>query len=472
MKRKLAVLFLLPVFLTVSLFFAPPPVNALVTHTVAAGDSLYKIAQRYRTTVDQLKTQNGLKSDMIYVGQVLTIPGSGTSPGGARVHVVARGESLYLIAKKYGSTVSELKRLNNLTGDMIYVGQRLTIGGGSQTPPSQERTEALIVGYYTDDEGYLPSSSWSALAHMDSMTWVAPFWFRLNQYDASDIEKAGKFTDAEARRLIDTAHAKGVPVLPVIHNFLYPDKSLTKDLVTQMMSTPQSRQKCISNIIKLLQHYGFDGVNMDFEGIRVSDRSNLSLFYQELGDALRARGFIFSVAIPAKSSDNPYITWTAPYDYQAIGRAADKVVLMMYNEHGYPGSGPGPVSSIGFNRGVVNYALTTMPAQKIILAEPVFGFDFNLDTDKYFYLSHELAMQRVRDYGAIPVFDQTTQTPYFRYTDPGSGQRHEVWYENAMSIKSKLDLVKQHGLAGAAFWRLGMEDPAIWPAIKEKVIVK
>lgn len=472
MKKRLLSFLLLPTVLMLGFFRFPLPASALVSYTVIPGDSLFKIAQKYYTTVEQLKTQNGLSSDSIYAGQVLTIPDSGSVPGG-QIHVVAQGESLFLIAQRYKTSVAELKRLNHLTGDFIYVGQKLMVGEVSTQPPvGQERPEAFIVAYYTEEEGNLPSSSWSTLAHMQSLTWVAPFWFRLNQYNAADIEKADKFTDTQVRQLVSTSHAKGVLVLPVIHNFLYSDKTLTKDLVTQMISTPESRATCINNIISLIRYYGFDGVNMDFEGVRVSDRDNLSVFYQELGDRLRARGYVFSVAVPAKSSDSMHITWSAPYDYRAIGQAADKVVLMMYNEHGYPGSGAGPVSSIGFNRGVIDYALTQMPSEKIILAEPVFGFDFNLETGRYSYLSHELAMQRVRDFKAIPVFDQASQTPYFTYTDPGTGQRHEVWYENFSSLKSKLDLIRQYRLAGVALWRLGMEDPSIWSAIREKVSIK
>jgi spore germination protein YaaH len=422
LKRRLVTLLLLPVLLAAGSLPIPAPVSAQVSYTVVAGDSLYKIARQFQVTTEQLKAQNGLKNQDVFVGQVLGIPTTGSAPEGTAVHRAGRGDT-------------------------------------------------VIVGYYTDKEDNLESSSWSATSHLQSLSWLAPFWFRLNRYDATDIEKAGSFTDEEARRLVNEAHSKGVPVIPVIHNFLYPDKSLTPELVTRMMATPQTRSACINNIVRLIQFYRFDGVNMDFEGIRVSDRDNLSKFYQELGDRLRAGGYTFSVAVPAKSADSMHIKWSAPYDYKAIGRAADKVVLMMYNEHGFPGSGAGPVSSIGFNQAVVKFAMTQMPPQKIILAEPVFGFDFNLNTTRYAYLSHEMVMQRMRDFKAAPVFDPESQCPYYKYTDPTTGQRHEVWYENYASLNSKLNLVRQYDLSGVALWRLGMEDPRIWTTISDRVNV-
>ncbi len=340
----------------------------------------------------------------------------------------------------------------------------------SSTDHTGTPIEALVVGYYTEKEGHLPSSFVSATENLESISMLAPFWFRLNQYDCTDLESTDGFNEEEAHRLVAIAHNNNVQVLPVIHNFLYKDKSLTQDLVTEMLATPKSRNDCIGNIINLLGYYNFDGVNMDFEGIRLEDRDNLSLFYTELGDRLREEGYIFSAAIPAKDNDlhNP---WAAPYDYEVIGEATDLVMLMMYNEHGFPGSGPGPISSIGFNSSVINYAIDRIAPHKIILAEPVFGFDFNLRTGGYAYLSYELAMERLENYKAEAFFDPKSQTPFFRYID-AANQVHEVWYEDRLSLLSKLNLIGEHSLGGIALWRLGMEDPGAWQAIQEKIIVK
>ncbi|MFW6270270.1 MAG: glycosyl hydrolase family 18 protein, partial [Bacillota bacterium] len=57
-------------------------------------------------------------------------------------------------------------------------------------------------------------------------------------------------------------------------------------------------------------------------------------------------------------------------------------------------------------------------------------------------------------------WDQESKTPYYKYEDEQG--RHEIWFENKTSINKKLELVQQYQLAGAVFWRLGLEDPAIW----------
>ncbi len=91
------------------------------THTVAPGDTLFSIARRYGTTVEELMRLNGLESFLIQVGQVLRLP------SGDRVHRVAPGDTLFSIARRYGTTVEELMRLNGLTSPDLKAGQALRL---------------------------------------------------------------------------------------------------------------------------------------------------------------------------------------------------------------------------------------------------------------------------------------------------------------------------------------------------------
>lgn len=111
-----------------------------VMYTVKAGDSLYSIAQQYNTTVDKIKSDNKLASNNLSIGQVLMIADKTTDATVEEcfgedevleedyvIYVVKPGDNLYSIARKYDTTVSELKRLNNLTSNNLSVGQELKI---------------------------------------------------------------------------------------------------------------------------------------------------------------------------------------------------------------------------------------------------------------------------------------------------------------------------------------------------------
>ncbi len=99
--------------------------SGIVEYTVKPGDSLWQIARRYGTTVNAIKSLNGLTSDLLNIGQVLKIPTSQTSP--YTEYTVQSGDTLWLLAKRYGTTVDAIMSLNGLTSDALSIGQVLKI---------------------------------------------------------------------------------------------------------------------------------------------------------------------------------------------------------------------------------------------------------------------------------------------------------------------------------------------------------
>lgn len=126
-----------------------PQSESTVNYTVVSGDSLSVIAKRYNTTVDKLKSLNNLTSDIIRIGQILRVPAAPQET--ASSYTVVSGDSLSAIAKRFNTTVNAIKSINNLTGDTIYVGQRLIIPSGqaeeapSPQAPVQETTTYRVT---------------------------------------------------------------------------------------------------------------------------------------------------------------------------------------------------------------------------------------------------------------------------------------------------------------------------------------
>lgn len=95
------------------------------TYIVKKGDSLYSIARTYNISVDKLKEINNLTSNALAIGQVLKIPSSDESSN--VVYTVKKGDSLYSIAREYGTTVDAIKKLNNITSNTLSIGQKLLL---------------------------------------------------------------------------------------------------------------------------------------------------------------------------------------------------------------------------------------------------------------------------------------------------------------------------------------------------------
>lgn len=103
--------------------------NGLITNTyvVQKGDTLYSIANKLGTTVSELKKENNLTSNTLQIGEVLRIPTKEIYEEEENIYIVKKGDSLYSIANKYNTTVEELKRINNLTSNILSIGQILKL---------------------------------------------------------------------------------------------------------------------------------------------------------------------------------------------------------------------------------------------------------------------------------------------------------------------------------------------------------
>jgi spore germination protein YaaH len=255
------------------------------------------------------------------------------------------------------------------------------------------------------------------------------------------------------------ANANGImPLVLVGNNF---DGAIAKTL----LESPTNRKNFITKLMALIGNNGYKGVNIDLEGIYYYDRSYYTTFLSEVNAALKPAGYTVTVSVPAKTSDSPTNSWSGAYDYAAIARYADQVIIMTYDEH-YPGGTPGPVASINWVNNVVKYAVAVIPKEKLLLGVAAYGYDWYGTTTKAYSVNgcYNLAAAN----NAQIQWDEVSKCPYFKYTD-SSGTAHTVWFENAQSLGYKLDAVNSSGVSGIAIWRLGLENTDYWNTIKSKL---
>ncbi len=125
------------------------------SYTVRSGDTLFLIAKRYGVSTSAIKSASRVYGDIIYPGQVLTIP-DGPSSGSSSRYTVRSGDTLFLLARRYGATVNAIMAANSLWSSSIYPGQSLIIpGSANSSAPNSPSPDVPPAGGYSQSDIYL-----------------------------------------------------------------------------------------------------------------------------------------------------------------------------------------------------------------------------------------------------------------------------------------------------------------------------
>jgi spore germination protein len=259
---------------------------------------------------------------------------------------------------------------------------------------------------------------------------------------------------------LNRLRAKGLPLVPTLAN-VDAQGNWSYGPVARTLHDPAMATRQIADIVALADSNHYAGIDLDYEDLHIGDRQAFTTFVTDLASALHAKGKVLSVALFAKTTDAGYAPRNVAQDYAAIGKVADQVRLMTYDYH-WATSPPGPVAPIGWVRGVITYAKTQIPASKIVIGIPQYGYDWSGGHGAS--VTWQQALQLSRRYHAQPRYDASSQTPWFTYTD-ASGHKHTVWFENAESSRAKLDVARGAGVGGVYLWMYGSPDPGTWSAL-------
>jgi spore germination protein len=418
-------------------------------HVVQPGQSIFQIAQIYNSTVSAIVGANEVPNpNQLVVGQTLVIPILG------RYYWVQLGDSLYSIAQRFGLSYQELARING-----IPVGQPLQVGLRLYIPP-RPRREAEINAYVEPIGATVtPELEQAARKAAPFLTYLAPFSYR--------IQRDGSLQAPPLNNFPAIARANNATLMMVVTNL--EEGQFSAELGRIILTNEEVQNRLLNNIIATAKQYNFRDIHFDMEFLPPELRENYNSFLRKAKARLSEEGFLMSTALAPKTSATQVGEWYEAHDYKAHGEIADFVVLMTY-EWGYSGGPPMAVSPIGPVRQVIQYALTEMPPSKIMMGQNLYGYDWTLPYVPGGPYAKAVSPQRAIEIAAennVAIrYDNTAQAPYFNYTD-NQGKQHVVWFEDARSIQAKFNLVKELGLRGVSYWKLGLPFPQNWLLIED-----
>jgi spore germination protein len=418
-------------------------------HVVQPGQTLTGIAQAYSTTPEEIIRANKLPNpNSLVVGQAIVIPIVG------RFYWVQSGDSLWLIARKFRITPQQLAQINRIPLDYsLQIGQRLYI-------PPQPKRNSEFNGYVEPrDTTVSPTLEASARDAAPYLTYLAPFSFQ--------IQRDGTLKEPSLNNFPSIARANNVTLMMVITNI--ENDQFSDELGAIILNNEELQSRFLENIVTTAKKYGFRDIHFDMEYLRPADREAYNTFLRKAKQRFSREGWLMSTALAPKTSATQKGRWYEAHDYHTHGQIVDFVVIMTY-EWGYSGGPPMPVSPIGPVRQVLEYAITEMPASKIMMGQNLYGYDWTLPYvpgGQYARaVSPQEAIRLAARYNVPIEYDTKAQAPHFNYKDE-NGKEHKVWFEDARSIQAKFNLVKELGLRGVSYWKLGLDFPQNWLLITD-----
>lgn len=315
--------------------------------------------------------------------------------------------------------------------------------------PSRKRGKFTMVWEHVAKE----NPNLNAESTIPGLDVISPTWFNLADENGGMANRAS-FAYTEA------AHRKGYFVWGLVSNGFSASKT------SAFFSNKNAADIFAARILIYAKMYGLDGVNIDFEGMKETDRARYVLFFSKLSKTLRAEGLTVSVDvfIPADTRSS------RSHDRAALARYADYIMLMAYDEHWRTSPTAGSVASLPWVTKAVEGTLAEgVPASKLVLGVPFYmrRWEETRTGKNVKVKSYTLTMEQAEEVSArrnAPMqWLESIGQHYFTYML--NGKRQMVWVEDAESIKRKLELVNKHNLAGMAAWRKGHEKPEVWNVI-------
>ena len=343
-----------------------------------------------------------------------------------------------------------------------------------QVQPGEDNTPVIPLVYDKSKVigksvfGYLPDwevQGSAASLRYDLLTHIAMFDFAMDSLGNLKNPSYWPWTS-----VINTAHTNGVKVILCVTNFEGSE-------ITYFLDRPTARQNFFQKLASLISQYAFDGVNIDFESLRVSDRGErINTFMAELSSYLKNLYPTSEISFAG-----PAVNWGG-WNLLGLANSCDYVFIMGYDFYGSWSTTTGanaPLTGGSYN--ITNtvqtqyaQAVATVP-HKLILGVPYFGVEWTAETSNAYapvvaYIGHpryKIAEPNAQLYGV--QWDTKSKTSWYRY-QTGSTWR-QIWYDNDSSLALKYDLALSKNLKGVGMWALGYDNgrDELWNLIERKI---
>jgi spore germination protein YaaH len=307
------------------------------------------------------------------------------------------------------------------------------------------------IFYYIDGDLAFQSLS----TYPSSIDVVAP--------QSYSLDSTGNLKGSVDEKVLTFSKNHKIKVMPLVTNGKFSEaeyKAILNDTSIQ--------DKAINALVTEGKKFGYWGWQIDFEGMDFSYRDKYSAFIKKAYDVMKQNNLVFSVAVIAKISDNPedypndlWQKTIGVYDYATLTDNSDFISLMSYDD---PNS-IGPIVEYSWLKQVLSYSIKFVPHEKLSLGIPLYYWQWNnISGEKIGAGGREGIYNVFNKHKVVVSYSVKQEAPYLTYWS--HTKQYIIWYENARSLKKKVNLIKQYKLNGFSAWALGLELPSIYGSVK------
>jgi spore germination protein len=408
----------------------------MIIHVVEPGETIEAIANQYGVAVERLILDNDLPNpNNLIVGQSIVIAYPTIT------YTVQEEDTLKGIADSYQISVMQILRNNPFLSDreFIYPGESLVISYG-------EKKDKIITNGYAN-----PFINIEILRKtLPYLTYLSIFGYTINENadiaepDDEELIQMAKEYHVAPIMLVSTLSYQGIGSAEAAYNVLYNEEIV---------------DKYIENILNILRRKGLFGVSFIYTFLTSLQEDAYNSFTEKVTKRLNSEGFSVFISVPPMTKIEANLITFERINYSQIGNQANQIMVMNYSWGHNPGP-PMPAASIFMLRLFVDYLITQIPSDKMIIGLPLFGYAWQLPyiigVTEANALTFESAINLALDTGSEIRFDEISQNPYYEFTVYRAGVpiQYMVWFVDVRSIDALTSLVTEYNFPGIAVWNI------------------
>ena len=314
------------------------------------------------------------------------------------------------------------------------------------------RKPSELMGFYVnwDDTSFT-----SLKQHLATLDKLIPEWLHLASSDGTVTSD----DPAKQRQVLAYVreHRAALAIVPLVNNFNSERMQWEGKKLAAMLTQPVARARTIQSLLQFVQDNHCAGISIDFEEVPSSAQPALRLFMTELYAWFHPLGLEVSQSVPLNDPS---------FAYRELAKSTDYLILMAYDEH-WSSSPAGPISSQEWYATALRHRFAELPALKYVVAIGNYGYDWAGKGKTATELSFQEALKTAQESEGHITLDPDSLNPTFSYYDD-SDKLHHVWFLDGVTAFNQLVEGQRQGPRGFALWRLGSEDPSIWPVFERR----